>query len=319
MQRIRSIDVFRGLAIILMVFFTLMIKLSPEAAFFDHNNYGEAHAGDFVLPLFLFASGMSLVFYAKKRQGKPKVEYWMDNIERFGKLFGAGMLLSIFSAGTLLGMDEVALSAILFLITILVIGFSNAFFLAISLALLILYFALFQSGYINIFEHAYLGGYPAAIFYLPVMLAGVALGKGILDGKLKETTIALFAASLAASIALTAIFPIDKMRVSPSFMGIAILISTAAFAGIYGFCRIKKDGIPVLEFLGRKPIRYWILMFVFFLIPYDFCFALGACPYPLGFSLAEALVISLLFMVFIGMFTLISEEGMRAYIKRAIK
>jgi predicted acyltransferase len=305
MQRIHSIDTFRGIAIILMVFFTLMIKLSPEAGFFDHNNYSEVHVGDFVLPLFLFASGMSLVFYVKKREGKPKTEYWMDNIERFGKLFGIGMLLSIFSAGMMFGMDEVSLSAILFLLTILLMRFSNIFFLIISLVLAIVYFALFHLGYVNIFEHAYLGGYPAALFYFPVMLAGAALGKGIMNGKLKETAISLLIICAALSLVFIILFPIDKMRVSPSFMSISILISTILFISVHKFFQRFKSRIPALEFLGQKPIKYWVLMFIFFLVPYNFCFAFGSCPYPLDFSLLESLTISSLFMMFIGVISYI--------------
>ena len=302
MARIKSIDVFRGLAIVLMVLFTLMMALSPGTAFFRHNIAGEAHPGDFVLPLFLFASGVSIPFFVEKRKGKARIQYHLDAIERFGVLFGISMLLSIFSAGVLFGMDEVALSAMLFLFTVLLIGLQDRIYLAISAALAAAYYAISASGIVpSLFDGAYLGGYPAAVFYLPVMLAGAALGKGILEGeegrdrKLKV----LLAVSFASFVCLAFLFPVDKMRASPSFMALSVMVGTIIFAGVSLVVEEMGTGLTLLEFLGRKPIRYWVLMFAFFIIPYDWCVMARMCPHPLGFAALPALAVSVLFMVFL--------------------
>lgn len=300
MQRVKSIDVFRGLAIVLMVLFTLMIKLSQEADFFEHNVLGKVNPGDFVLPLFLFASGMSLVYFERKHRRKKKIDFYLDVVERFGKLFGIGMLLSLFSAGQIFGMDEVSLSAILFALAMLAIRFSNFFYLVVSLILAILYFAVFKLGLITIFDSAYLGGYHGALFYLPVMLAGVFLGRGIQQRKAVESMKVLLMFAFVAMLILAFIYPIDKTRVSPSFMAISIVVGTVLFGAVHLVIEKKKLKLAPLEFLGRKPIRYWVLMFAFFIIPYAFCVTFWGCGIPLGYSLPIAIVICVIYMVFLA-------------------
>ena len=56
-------DAFRGLAIVGMVFFTLTLKLSRNLPdILKHNVSGSLHLGDFVLPMFIFGSGISLAY-----------------------------------------------------------------------------------------------------------------------------------------------------------------------------------------------------------------------------------------------------------------
>lgn len=299
-MRIRSIDVFRGLAIVLMVLFTLMIKLSPEAGFFDHNVQGEIHPGDFVLPLFLFASGMSIVFFARKREKLKRIVFQLDVVGRFGRLLMIGMLLSLFSAGAFFGMDEVSLSAILFLLTVLLLGFSSILYIVVSLMLSVLYFSIQKLGMVSVFDSAYLGGYQGAVFYLPVMLAGAYLGKGIAGGRRARAIRSLLAFSLIAFAALALVFPIDKVRVSPSFMALAVVVGTVLFAGVDLMVERRRIVPAPLESIGKRPIRYWLLMFAFFIIPYGICVAAEACTFPMQFSLPIALAACAMFMVFLG-------------------
>jgi len=114
MIRNQSIDAFRGLAIIGMVFFTLTLRLSrnlPEIL--RHNVWESVHLGDFILPIFLFASGLSLAYFIQEREKQNT--FSRDVVKRFGKLALVGISLSFFSAYVFLGMDEVILSAILFI------------------------------------------------------------------------------------------------------------------------------------------------------------------------------------------------------------
>ncbi len=85
-MRIRSIDVFRGISILLMVFFTLILRLSDSLpVLIIHNVRESIHLGDFVLPMFLFASGISLVFFAKKR--KKLKSHVLDILKGLENLF----------------------------------------------------------------------------------------------------------------------------------------------------------------------------------------------------------------------------------------
>lgn len=262
LMRLPQIDLFRGLCICLMVFFTLSYWLSANIPdILKHNESGSLHLGDFVLPMFLFASGMSLVFFQEKREGKKRSEYWLDVIERFGKLAIISIALSFFSAGSLFGMDEVMLSALLFLATMLLLQLPEIYMVSISLAIPSAYALITAyTGLLPDFGAAYLGGYPAAIFYLPVMLTGVMMGRRLGTGKTSWIAIAAMAGYLVYAL----VVPPYKDIASPSFMALSIVVSIAVFEAVKGFRN------RYLEYLGTKPIRYWVLMFVIILIPLAF-------------------------------------------------
>jgi len=256
-MRIHSIDVFRGISILLMVFFTLILRLSDSLPdLIVHNVRESLHIGDFVLPMFLFASGISLVFFMKKR--KDLETTILDIVGRFGKFVMISLFISSFSAGELFGMDELMLSAVLFLPVVLLIRFSDKVLAGVGIAVFALYFALQAFALLPDFALHYLGGYPAAIFYLPVMLAGAIVGKNL--DKLKE----MFVISVAISIVLLAIIPPYKMAVSPSFMALSVSISLLVFI------LVQKIRNGAIEYLGKKPIRYWVLMFAILIVPLDF-------------------------------------------------
>lgn len=240
-----------------MVFFTLILRLSdslPELII--HNVRESIHIGDFVLPMFLFASGISLVFFIKKR--KDLESRILDIVGRFGKFVMISLFISSFSAGELFGMDELMLSAVLFLPVVLLIRFSDKILAGIGIGIFALYFVLQSAMLLPDFTLHYLGGYSAAIFYLPVMLGGAIVGKNL--DKLKE----IFVISILISIVLLAIIPPYKMSVSPSFMALSISVSLLIFI------LVQKTGNDALEYLGKKPIRYWILMFAVLIVPLDF-------------------------------------------------
>jgi len=256
-MRIHSIDVFRGISILLMVFFTLILRLSDSLPdLIVHNVRESLHIGDFVLPMFLFASGISLVFFMKKR--KDLETTILDIVGRFGKFVMISLFISSFSAGELFGMDELMLSAVLFLPVVLLIRFSDKVLAGVGIGVFTLYFALQAFALLPDFALHYLGGYPAAIFYLPVMLAGAIVGKNL--DKLKE----MFVISVAISIVLLAIIPPYKMAVSPSFMALSVSISLLVFI------LVQKIRNGAIEYLGKKPIRYWVLMFAILIVPLDF-------------------------------------------------
>ncbi|MDD5171466.1 MAG: heparan-alpha-glucosaminide N-acetyltransferase domain-containing protein [Candidatus ainarchaeum sp.] len=291
-MRVRSIDAFRGLAIVLMVFFTLTFVFSRSLPdLITHNVAGSLHLGDFVLPLFLFASGMSLVFFHEKRKGNKAREYILDVIERFGKLVLISFFISPFSAGGFLQMDEVMLSAVLFLVCILLIGLPDTLLVLIALAVFGLYFALSDLSLLPDFSAYYLGGYPAAIFYLPVMLGGVIAGKRVMERK--ELTTALLGAGMLF-VVLLLIVPPYKSDATPSFMALSILLSLVVFVLVEtALKQLNKKREGVLEYLGRQPIRYWVLMFVMVKIPVEvYAFSAGLeLPLELGWTNAVLIAV----------------------------
>jgi hypothetical protein len=295
-MRLREIDVFRGLSVLSMVFFTIIFRLSRTLPdFLIHNVRNSLHIGDFVLPMFLFASGMSIVFFVSKRKKEKPGIFAMDIAGRFGKLAMIALFLSPFSAGEALGMDEVMLSALLFIPTVFLARYDVKIIGAVAAGVIISYFALAGIGALPDFTEHYLGGYQAAVFYLPVMLCGLIAGK-MLD-KTKELMIGF----LAVAVFLMFITPACKLCLTPSFMMLSAAVSLMVFEASK-LIKSKK-----LEFLGRKTIRYWVMMFLLMIIPLSIYEAYANTSLPLNFGTVEALLITLLMLPLIYIVSLAIE------------
>lgn len=278
-----------------MVFFTLYGWLSGEPDFLQHNKPDSLHMGDFVLPIFIFASGMSLFFFSQKRKGNKTI-FALDAIERFGKLAMVSFFLTLLMGNPPFTMDEVMLIAILSAPT-LAFSFLPTILTYIGLILPpSIYILLAHAGSLPDFEAAYLGGYPTAIFYLPVMLFGFLTGKFVSEGK---NTIPLAAAALILAILLLQMVPPYKMEASPSFMAFAALLAIILYqlAGrLIQIPSISTASTLFFEYLGRNSIRYWVMMFLFFIIPAKYYFFAAGYGKPLGLEPALAALASILFL-----------------------
>ena len=220
MTRNHSIDAYRGFAIIGMIFFTITLRLSDDLPeLLRHNVWGSVHLGDFILPMFLFASGLSLAYYFQKKQSVTKKVFVQSVLHRFFTLALVGVSLSFFSAYDFLEMDEVMLSALLFIVCVVLYRFNWKIILGIVLVIDFSYVVLMYLNYETIFIGHYLGGYPAAIYYLPVMLIGLVIGKGLnLEGLWCRCNLRTMAMIFVFFLIFSVITPFNKMSASPSFM-----------------------------------------------------------------------------------------------------
>ncbi len=223
-----------------MLFYSIIYRLSDDLPWLlDHNVNGTLHLGDFVLPFFLFTTGLALNFMSFKPM-------------RWAKMLLVWFVLSPFSSGTFLGMDEVMLNAIL--------SFILFFFVSNDLILYFILFAmLFIYPYVELSD-AYLGGYPSVIFYSTVVIAGILTGKNM---DRPQKMLFLF---LILSILSLFFYPPHKMTASPSFMFLSALFSISLFSIIH-HGKIRNS---VLEYLGKNSLYYWFMMFVLILIPLIF-------------------------------------------------
>lgn len=320
MSRIAAIDAFRGLSIAAMVFFGILAGLSNNLPWLlQHNVSNEFRPGDLVLPMFLFVSGLSLPYFLERRKSDPQ-KLLLDSIGRMGKLLGVGFLFSGFSTGQLLGMDEMVLNAVLFPAAWLMARYGSIITWSILfVAILAGYSIVHASIGTTIFEKAVLGGYPAAMFYFPVMLAGVIAGKGMVGqgvggGLDTHKWLKTAAAAIAGALLLGLVFPIDKLHVTPSFMMLGIGVSIAILLGMDVAGR-RGLRLPTIEYMGQNPLRYWVFLFLFFIIPHFMCYLVGKCPAELNLPWPEALAASIAYM---GFFILVSRamDGQQERIER---
>ena len=311
-NRNNSIDTFRGITILGMIFFTLTLKLSknlPE--YLKHNVYGSVHLGDFILPMFLFASGLSLAYFIEKREKQKNLH--KDVLKRFGKLALIGISLSYFSAYNFLEMDEIMLSALSFVICIAFYRFNWKIILGIIFLINLSYLVLIQFDKVSIFIGHYLGGYPAVIYYLPIMLIGLIIGKGIISKGLwcKQNKIILITIMIFF-VFFWILTPINKMIVTPSFIMFSILFSLLVFA-IINFVKNFKNSLIQLEYIGKKPLRFWLMMHVFFLIPFKFYIFYSKQNIPLKINWPIAIIISICLFILLWIASYILDGLQKKY------
>jgi len=247
--------------------------------------------------MFLFASGLSLSYFLQKKEKENKKVFLRSVIERFGKLALVGVSLSIFSAYGFLKMDEVMLSALLFIACVALSRLNWKKILSIIFFINFSYLALIQLDQITIFVGHYLGGYPAALYYLPIMLVGLVIGKGIITNGLWCKSNKIMMTMIFMYFLLFLIFiPLNKMTATPSFIMLSILFSFLIFAGID---KINHSiyNLKILEYIGRKPLRYWLMMYIVFLIPLWFYVEFSDKILPLNIQWYFGILISLGLMI----------------------
>ena len=251
-NRDHTIDAVRGLAIAGMILFTVAPQVCQSLpSFLAHNDFHRLLIGDFVFPLFLFTSGMSLAHLATriKTRGFTGI---------FRKILLQAVTLAVFSpvtTGHFLGMDEVGMNLVLFFPCLLIANLPTFGIIAVQLSVLLGYFVFQAYGWLPDFHRVYLGGYFGAIWYLPIMLGGVLAAKY----PTSRMTIAL--GSLLTALLLSFFIPPLKMISAPSFMALSIGVCAFLLHLVQG----KRSGF--LEYLGLRPLRVWVLQFLLVLGP----------------------------------------------------
>lgn len=254
-ERDAQLDVLRELAVVGMFFFSFVATLSDQLpVLLRHNVLGKLLPGDFVLSLFLFCSGLSL---AMLRSRIISLEIWsmLRKLSvRIGQMLLASVFITPFSVGAVLGMDEMMLNLVLTLPALVVFACKRVWIWGCALGILILQAVLGVSGVLVPSPEVYLGGYPLAIFWLPIVLGG---GLAWAHTAREVWTQALLWCGLLGLAVFFVGWP-DKMGIPSTFGLMSIVISLV----LLGILRHFSLRCRWLEYIGGKPLRMWILMFV---------------------------------------------------------
>ena len=91
-QRLRSLDTFRGLCLVIMIFVNYG---GGGYWFFSHSRWHGLTVADLVMPWFMFMMGVSFTFSLKSldRRGSSKRQMMMKVVSRCIKLFVIGLFL----------------------------------------------------------------------------------------------------------------------------------------------------------------------------------------------------------------------------------
>lgn len=251
-ERDHSLDLLRGVAIAGMFFFSFVATLSDSLPLLLlHNISGRFLPGDLVLSLFLFTSGISLTLLRSRYKSFLNRDMWRKLIGRLSRMLIVSLIITPFSVGVPLGMDEMMLNLVLTIPALLIIGLGESFIwgailvIWLSLALLVKAHSLPGS------PDEYLGGYRLAFVWLPIVLAGALTGAGSILRRCAIWLVLLVITSLLSG------WP-DKMSLTPSFGVLSVLVGEVS---LWIFRRFNLR-LGWLEYFGTKPLQMWVLMFV---------------------------------------------------------
>jgi hypothetical protein len=253
-SRDRQLDLLRGVAVAGMFFFSVVATLSDSLPLFlAHNVQGHLLPGDFVLSLFLFCSGISLAMVSARYQSLRVWEMWRKLGVRLLQMLAVSLFVTPFSTGTVLGMDEMMLNAVLTIPALLIIIGGRWCVWLVTVFTWLAQVGLLQSHTIVESSGVYLGGYSCAVFWLPILLGG-ALVMGV---PMREMLQQLGAWCLLCVVAtLVSGWP-DKMSLNVSF-GVCSVILGVVLLVLFRRFSVRCEW---LEYFGSKPLRMWGLMF----------------------------------------------------------
>lgn len=253
-SRDSQLDLLRGVAVAGMFFFSFVATLSDSLpVFLTHNIPGKLLVGDFVLTLFLYCSGVSLALVCSRYKSVWMRQVWRKLCIRLFQMVTVSVFVTPFSASAVLGMDEMMLNAVLTVPAFLVIACGRNWIWMTAFVVWAARDILVAFGVVPVLPADYLGGYPLAVFWLPIILGGA------LVWSLSEREIALqlmvWVSLLVLSVVLSG-WP-DKMALSPSFGVLSICV---ALLMLLVFRRYSVR-CYWLEYFGSKPLRMWCMMF----------------------------------------------------------
>ncbi len=249
-----QLDLLRGIAVAGMFFFSFVLTLSDSLPLLlAHNVPDKLLPGDFVLSLFLFCSGISLAMVRERYPHLFDWNLWRRLGTRIGQMVLVSLVVTPFSVGRVLGMDEMMLNVVLTIPALLIIGWGPRGIWSAAVCVSVVYLVLVRLALVPESPSEYLGGYPMAVFWLPMLLGGALVHSVSVREMVRQ--LSMWLVLLAAAVLLGG-WP-DKMRVNPAFGALSVVCCIA----VLGALRHLSLRCRWLEYFGSKPLRMWALMF----------------------------------------------------------
>ena len=86
--------------------------------------------------------------------------------------------------------------------------------------------------------------------------------------------------------------PLNKTTATPSFIMLSILFSYFVFILLDILMR-SIESLGEIEYIGKKPIRYWLMMYIIFIIPLTIYAQYSKKSIPLQVHWLNSIIISL--------------------------
>lgn len=265
-ERLDSIDSFRGLAIILMVIANFIAGVQWIPTWLKHTPDIGFTVIDLVAPMFIFAIGLTYGASARKRlQRDGSWKMFQHFVVRFAAILGIGALLGAGEVllqvnGQVINWGVLQAIGVAGLVTLFVIRLPAWARVLISLALL--------TGYQLMLDHFWLttvlssphGGLYGAISWSGMLIFATAMGDLYLTYRLRHWQLILVNILMVGlALALSALTPISKNRVSASYVLLSLGLSGLLFLFFHLGDELMRWRLPLLVSWGRNPLVLYVL------------------------------------------------------------
>jgi predicted acyltransferase len=271
-HRLASIDIFRGLAIVLMVLANFLAGVEHIPAWLKHAPDVGLTVIDLVAPFFIFAIALTFGLSWQRRSTREgKGPAYQHFILRALALIGVGAILS--AGERLLGMNNGVMDwgvletiGVSILIALPLLDRSWRICLAVGLALLVVYQVLLDRYWMDQVFNSPHGGLLGSLSWAAMLLLGLFLA----DIYHQRRGAYFWAVLIVLAVGLVLAFwiPVSKNRVSASYVLVSLGISGLAFGWIDWMVERWRLRSALLVAWGRNPLALYLLHFLFIGVMY---------------------------------------------------
>jgi predicted acyltransferase len=269
-ERILSLDLTRGLAIILMVIANYLAGIAWIPEWLKHAKDTGFTPIDAIAPLFIFLIGFTIVLsFKKKEQASGTGTAYLHAIRRFLALIGIGAIITageqlIYQGGTsIFGWGVLQAIGAAGLITLLVIGLNKYIRLVAGFVLCLAYQLLLDSLWTGAVLGSSHGGLLGSLSWGGMLIISTSLAEYMLGKNRKISMILLIGAIyVIAGIGLSFLFPLAKNRVSFPYVILTIGISTLVFAIFEIITAKTRLPLGFLRWWGKNPLFLYLLHYI---------------------------------------------------------
>ena len=263
-ERIPAIDQFRGFAILLMVIFNYLSGIESIPDWLKHVPDIGMNFPDLGTPVFVFAIGLtySLSFHRRvKKDGRPRALGHF--LRRYLAFIGLGAIIT--AGQSVLGiktelLDWGVLQSIgaAGLLTLAVIGCPTWTRLGIGLGLLAVYQLLLDHFWLELVLSSQHGGLPGTLSWTAILILSTVLGDLFHNPERKKNFPWASLGFLLGGLALAALVPVSKNRISASYDLITVGFSGLAFSIFY----LANFRLDFFSAWGQNPLLLYLLSFL---------------------------------------------------------
>jgi predicted acyltransferase len=293
--RLASIDCFRGFAVLVMVLATFLFGTEVLPAWLRHAPDGNITIVDLGAPLFIVAIGLTFGVSLQRRWARdgPAQAIW-HFLRRALTLFAIGLAMAV--AWTFFGLNDSGIYwgvlqaiAVAIMVALPFLPLPPLPRVAAGLALLAVYELIISRYWLDLVLSSPHGGLPGSLGWASLLILATACGDLLFRPAGRAWVLpAAGALAVAGALALSAAVPISKMRVSASYVLLAL--GTCVLLLWIFHLLVDRQGIriPWLGALGKNPLLIYLLQYVL-LAP----FVLSETPWwyeqaPLWLAVVEA-------------------------------